>query len=142
MSGYGSLGGGRGPHSLVDRIQDTIFALTSSLPCHGMSLREICTALPPGGASSSNSNTNNSLTSGNIKLNGRNVQVVKLLGEGGFSFVYLARDRESGREFALKKVSALHFTSKAYLFSLLFLTPLSSQDSMPCWFRSAAFGSG
>lgn len=46
-------------------------------------------------------------TSGTVKLNGRTVQIIKLLGEGGFSFVYLARDRESGREFALKKVSLL-----------------------------------
>jgi serine/threonine kinase 16 len=105
MSGYGSLGGGRGPHSLLDRLQDTIFALTSSLPCSGTSIWDMCQALPEGGASSSSNTNSNSLTSGNIKLNGRNVQIVKLLGEGGFSFVYLARDRESGREFALKKVS-------------------------------------
>ena len=31
-------------------------------------------------------------------------QIVKLLGEGGFSFVYLAEDETSGRLFALKKV--------------------------------------
>ncbi|UZJ52739.1 hypothetical protein CBS101457_002059 [Exobasidium rhododendri] len=104
MSGYGSLAGGRGPHSLIDRVQDTIFALTSSLPCHGMSWRDFCTALPEGGTSASNSNASNGQSSGNVKLNGRNVQIVKLLGEGGFSFVYLARDRESGREFALKKI--------------------------------------
>ena len=105
MSGYGSLGGGRGPNSLIERVQDTIFALTSSLPCHCASLSDLCQAVAGGGASSSsNANASNSLTSGNVKLNGRNVQIVKLLGEGGFSFVYLARDRESGREFALKKV--------------------------------------
>jgi serine/threonine kinase 16 len=105
MSGYGSLGGGRGPHSIVDRIQDTFFALTSSLPCHVNHWNDLCSAMTaPGGSSSSNSNAAGGFTSGNIKLNGRNVQIVKLLGEGGFSFVYLARDRESGREFALKKV--------------------------------------
>lgn len=32
------------------------------------------------------------------------LQIVKLLGEGGFSFVYLAEDETSGRLFALKKV--------------------------------------
>lgn len=106
MAGYGSLGGSRGPNSLFDRIQDTIFALTSSLPCHGASLSEFCQSMAGGDAGSSSAgNANSNLTSGTIKLNGRNVQIVRLLGEGGFSFVYLARDRESGREFALKKVS-------------------------------------
>lgn len=105
MSGYGSLGDGRGgPHSLIDRIQDTFFALTSSLPCHVNQWSDLCQAMSAPGGSSSDPNSNNGFTSGNLKLNGRNVQIVKLLGEGGFSFVYLARDRESGREFALKKV--------------------------------------
>jgi serine/threonine kinase 16 len=84
MSGYGSLGGGGGGgstflNSLFDKAQDAVFALSSCLPC---------------GPSSSS-----------IKLNGRSFEIVKLLGEGGFSFVYLARDAQSGREFALKKVS-------------------------------------
>ncbi|KAL0065227.1 Serine/threonine-protein kinase env7 [Marasmius tenuissimus] len=30
--------------------------------------------------------------------------IVKVLGEGGFSFVYLAQDEHSGRQFALKKI--------------------------------------
>jgi serine/threonine kinase 16 len=116
MSGYGSLGGGRGPHSLVDRIQDTFFALTSSIPCHVNSWSDLCTAMTAPGEGSSNSNAANGFTSGTIKLNGRNVQIVKLLGEGGFSFVYLARDRESGREFALKKVRSIQilYDTKAY----------------------------
>lgn len=58
---------------------DAVFALGSCLPCSGA------------GAST-------------LKLNGRQYEVVRLLGEGGFSFVYLVRDKNSGREFALKKI--------------------------------------
>ncbi|RSH80238.1 uncharacterized protein EHS24_008811 [Apiotrichum porosum] len=39
-----------------------------------------------------------------LKINGRQFKVERLLGEGGFSFVYLIRDTSSGRLFALKKV--------------------------------------
>ncbi|KAK4046605.1 Serine/threonine-protein kinase env7 [Microbotryomycetes sp. JL201] len=39
-----------------------------------------------------------------LKLNGRSFKIVKLLGEGGFSYVYLAQDLSSGRQFALKKI--------------------------------------
>ncbi|KAG8937334.1 hypothetical protein FRC02_000104 [Tulasnella sp. 418] len=39
-----------------------------------------------------------------LKVNGRSYKIVRTLGEGGFSFVYLAQDEESGREFALKKI--------------------------------------
>ncbi|KAF5342585.1 hypothetical protein D9611_001799 [Ephemerocybe angulata] len=39
-----------------------------------------------------------------LKINGRTFQIVKVLGEGGFSFVYLAQDEHSGRQFALKKI--------------------------------------
>lgn len=42
--------------------------------------------------------------SSELKINGRTFQIVKLLGEGGFSFVYLAQDTTSGRAFALKKI--------------------------------------
>ncbi|PWN37909.1 kinase-like protein [Meira miltonrushii] len=98
MAGYGSLGG-RGQDSLLDKIQDSIFAFASSLPCAA----DLCQTFGGGNAGSS-SGTSNNAVSGTLKLNGRNVQIVKLLGEGGFSFVYLARDRESGREFALKKI--------------------------------------
>lgn len=38
------------------------------------------------------------------KINGRSYTLVRLLGEGGFSFVYLVRDLSSGREFAIKKI--------------------------------------
>lgn len=31
-----------------------------------------------------------------IKINGRTFQILKVLGEGGFSFVYLAQDVDSG----------------------------------------------
>ncbi|KAL7413919.1 kinase-like domain-containing protein [Mrakia frigida] len=41
-----------------------------------------------------------------LKINGRTFNVIKLLGEGGFSFVYLAEDTDSGRTFALKKIRA------------------------------------
>ncbi|EJD47235.1 other/NAK protein kinase [Auricularia subglabra TFB-10046 SS5] len=39
-----------------------------------------------------------------LKINGRTYKLVKLLGEGGFSFVYLAEDEHSGRQFALKVI--------------------------------------
>ncbi|CED83691.1 other nak protein kinase [Phaffia rhodozyma] len=42
--------------------------------------------------------------SSELKINGRTFQIVKLLGEGGFSFVYLAHDQSTGRTFALKKI--------------------------------------
>ncbi|WVF72171.1 hypothetical protein IAT40_006983 [Kwoniella sp. CBS 6097] len=38
------------------------------------------------------------------QINGRSYKVEKLLGEGGFSFVYLIRDLSSGRLYALKKI--------------------------------------
>ncbi|GAA5945916.1 hypothetical protein JCM10213_006179 [Rhodosporidiobolus nylandii] len=43
-------------------------------------------------------------TDATLKLNGRSFEVLKLLGEGGFSYVYLAQDQASGRLFALKKI--------------------------------------
>ncbi|KAF9813515.1 hypothetical protein IEO21_05552 [Rhodonia placenta] len=42
--------------------------------------------------------------SANVKINGRTFKIVRVLGEGGFSFVYLAEDETSGRQFALKKI--------------------------------------
>lgn len=43
-------------------------------------------------------------SSSTLTLNGRRFKIHKLLGEGGFSFVYLAEDETSGRLFALKKI--------------------------------------
>lgn len=42
--------------------------------------------------------------SAKVKINGRTFKIVRVLGEGGFSFVYLAEDETSGRQFALKKI--------------------------------------
>ncbi|KAG9104800.1 hypothetical protein FRC06_009270 [Ceratobasidium sp. 370] len=42
--------------------------------------------------------------SATIKVNGRSFVVKRVLGEGGFSFVYLVEDSTSGRLFALKKI--------------------------------------
>ncbi|OAX42189.1 protein kinase [Rhizopogon vinicolor AM-OR11-026] len=42
--------------------------------------------------------------SAKVKINGRTFNIIKVLGEGGFSFVYLAQDETSGRQFALKKI--------------------------------------
>ncbi len=39
-----------------------------------------------------------------LKINGRQYKVDKLLGEGGFSFVYLIHDTSLGQLFALKKM--------------------------------------
>jgi serine/threonine kinase 16 len=39
-----------------------------------------------------------------LKINGRSYRIEKLLGEGGFSFVYLISDTASGRQYALKKI--------------------------------------
>ena len=33
-----------------------------------------------------------------LDINGRNVSIVKQLGEGGFSFVYLVRDKETSHQ--------------------------------------------
>lgn len=65
---------GRGAESLLD----TAYALLASLPC---------------GASAAQ-----------VHLNGHAYDIVKLLGEGGFSLVYLVRDPTSGQLFALKKI--------------------------------------
>ncbi|GAA6022087.1 hypothetical protein JCM10207_001043 [Rhodosporidiobolus poonsookiae] len=64
--------------ALLDSAKDAFWALTSALPC----CKQDAT----------------------LKLNGRQFKVLKLLGEGGFSYVYLAQDQESGRLFALKKI--------------------------------------
>ncbi|VDB86674.1 unnamed protein product [Peniophora sp. CBMAI 1063] len=39
-----------------------------------------------------------------VKINGRTFKILRVLGEGGFSFVYLAQDEASQRQFALKKI--------------------------------------
>ncbi|KAL0938945.1 serine threonine protein [Colletotrichum truncatum] len=39
-----------------------------------------------------------------LKINGRNFKILRLLGEGGFSYVYLVQDTSSGEELALKKI--------------------------------------
>lgn len=103
MAGYGSLGG-RGSQSIVDRVQDAFLSIASSLPCNTAALTDLCNSLAGAGGSSSSAGGVAGGLSGTMRLNGRNVQIVKLLGEGGFSFVYLARDRDSGREFALKQI--------------------------------------
>ena len=43
---------------------------------------------------------------GDVTVNGRTVTVIKLLAEGGFGFVYLARDSMTGEEFVLKRMAA------------------------------------
>ncbi|KAE8225282.1 hypothetical protein CF319_g1957 [Tilletia indica] len=80
---YSGVGGGTFVPSgflgaVFDKVQDAAFALASCLPC---------------GASAPS-----------LKLNGRSLKIIKLLGEGGFSFVYLAQDAESSMTFALKKI--------------------------------------
>lgn len=74
--------------SLFERAQDAIFALSSCLPC--------------------------TPETSVLKLNGRNFQIVKLLGEGGFSFVYLVKDQNSGRLFALKKIRCSGFGADSF----------------------------
>ena len=37
-------------------------------------------------------------------IGGRRIQTIKKIGEGGFSVVYLAKDRDNGEEFAVKKL--------------------------------------
>lgn len=37
-------------------------------------------------------------------INSRSYRILRLLGEGGFSYVYLVADAETGQEFALKKI--------------------------------------
>ncbi|KAG0053375.1 hypothetical protein BGZ89_002939, partial [Linnemannia elongata] len=39
-----------------------------------------------------------------LYINRRSFKVIKLLGEGGFSFVYLVQDVATGRLYALKKI--------------------------------------
>jgi serine/threonine kinase 16 len=62
--------------SVKDQVKDALWALSSCI-CH---------------------------QSAKVKINGRTFNIIKVLGEGGFSFVYLAQDEHSGREFALKKI--------------------------------------
>lgn len=40
-----------------------------------------------------------------LKINGRTYKLDRLLGEGGFSFVYLIKDTSSHRSYALKKIN-------------------------------------
>ncbi len=42
-----------------------------------------------------------------VELNGERLRIVRLLGEGGFSFVYLVTNLTSGGTFALKKIRCL-----------------------------------
>ncbi|KAF7312489.1 Pkinase-domain-containing protein [Mycena indigotica] len=63
-------------HALEDRVKDALWALSSC----------VCQQ------------------SAKVKINGRTFKIIKVLGEGGFSFVYLAQDENSGRQFALKKI--------------------------------------
>ncbi|KAF0332385.1 hypothetical protein GQ607_000401 [Colletotrichum asianum] len=39
-----------------------------------------------------------------LKINSRNFKILRLLGEGGFSYVYLVQDTSTNEEFALKKI--------------------------------------
>ncbi|KAI7861593.1 kinase-like domain-containing protein [Spinellus fusiger] len=50
----------------------------------------------------------------NISINGRAYRIIKLLGEGGFSFVYLAQDG-SGQLYALKKIRCAMGTAEETL---------------------------
>ncbi|CAO3652199.1 unnamed protein product [Mucor hiemalis] len=54
------------------------------------------------------------IPSSNLSINGRAYRIVKLLGEGGFSFVYLAQDG-SGNLYALKKIRCTLGTEEADL---------------------------
>ncbi|KAI8889444.1 kinase-like protein [Backusella circina FSU 941] len=54
------------------------------------------------------------MPSSNISVNGRAYRIIKLLGEGGFSFVYLAQDG-SGNLYAMKKIRCTLGTEEADL---------------------------
>ncbi|KAI8362748.1 other/NAK protein kinase [Blakeslea trispora] len=54
------------------------------------------------------------IPSSNLSINGRAYRIVKLLGEGGFSFVYLAQDG-SGNMYAMKKIRCTLGTEEAEL---------------------------
>lgn len=117
MSGYGAVGGGTSGASLAEHFQDAIHALGSSIPsCCAPALNMLpgplagllgtsghSSSLIGGGSGSAGSS--GLAAGGTLKLNGRSLNIIRLLGEGGFSFVYLARDKASGRDFALKQVS-------------------------------------
>lgn len=45
---------------------------------------------------------------GTVTVNGESYEIMQVLGEGGFSIVYLVRDPGSGRTFALKKIRCQH----------------------------------
>ena len=79
---------------VVDSVLDSAWALLSCLNC---------------GAGTST-----------VRLNGATYEIERLLGEGGFSLVYLVRDAQTGAEYALKNVP----------------------DSLPAWCRVAAHGAG
>ena len=76
-----------------------------------------------------------------VKLNGRTYEVLKLLGEGGFSLVYLVRDADSGAQFALKKVrSAPPCTPVANGRSAARTAPSRCAWRSPRWRRRAVSG--
>jgi serine/threonine kinase 16 len=109
MSGYGSLSRGGSSSqgfSPISTLQDTLYALASLLPCCAdLSGRGGGAGSALGGSGGGDGGSGGAVPGGtSLKLNGRAVVLVRLLGEGAVSFVYLARDRESGREFALKVV--------------------------------------
>ncbi|KAL7313194.1 Serine/threonine-protein kinase env7 [Mucor circinelloides] len=54
------------------------------------------------------------IPSSNLSINGRAYRIIKLLGEGGFSFVYLAQDG-SGNQYAMKKIRCTLGTEEADL---------------------------
>lgn len=43
-------------------------------------------------------------SSPNLKINGRSFKILRLLGEGGFSYVYLVQDTSTSQLYALKKI--------------------------------------
>lgn len=56
-----------------------------------------------------NNNQNSDLPQNrNVNFKGRRLQIEKLLGEGGFAFVYQVVDVSNGQRFALKKIMTMN----------------------------------
>eukprot|EP00088_Acartia_fossae_P032510 TRINITY_DN33276_c0_g1_i1.p1 TRINITY_DN33276_c0_g1~~TRINITY_DN33276_c0_g1_i1.p1 ORF type:complete len:368 (-),score=39.79 TRINITY_DN33276_c0_g1_i1:11-1114(-) len=74
-----------------------------------------------------------------VEVDGLRVQVTSLLGEGGFAFIYAAKDVSSGKEFALKRFLVSDESSmKTVVFELRLLKELKSHPDVVDFMTAAS----